>query len=50
MSERINEMKSSNSLVIDQFDTFPVKTRTPVFYVLPKNHTTGQEFAVAIPR
>ena len=36
--ERINEMKSSNSHVTDQFDTFPVKTRTPVFYVLPKTH------------
>ena len=36
--EHINKMKSSNSHVTDQFDTFPVKTRTPVFYVLPKTH------------
>ena len=40
ISECIKELNNSNSSVTDQFDTFPTKMRTPVFYVLPKTHKT----------
>ena len=49
--EHINEMKSSNSHVTDQFRHIPSEDSNTSFLRFTKNsQTTGQEFTVAIPR
>jgi len=34
----IHELSKSEDCIEDEFDTFPTKTRTPQFYILPKIH------------
>jgi len=38
ISTCIDEISKNNSSVNEEFDTFPLKIRTPQFYILPKTH------------